>query len=306
MADLAETQVQRLVSLIAWMSQGDRETPVSFSAAARRLGVSAETVRKDLDVLVGLTDEMKPWLSSLQIAITVDGFILGSLGAFRRPLRLTGDEGLALMLGLLQGRDGHEIAKKLGALLGSVPVSRDVDRTWALGPTPGEGLAQVLALARRARDEHRKLELCYCGSSGEPSTRVVQPHQVVESGGRWYIIAWCERAAAVRHFRAERVLGAELLPDRFEPKPELRRVRKASDLLAGASTLTAVVAFSPRIARWIRERFPGGEEQRDGRYLVRFPVADPRWLAREVLRYGAEAEVVEPEGMREYLRSLLS
>ena len=43
----------------------------------------------------------------------------------------------------------------------------------------------------------------------------------------------------------------------------------------------------------------------DGRYVVEFPVADPNWLAREVLQYGAEAEVLAPEGMREFVRGMV-
>jgi len=31
-------------------------------------------------------------------------------------------------------------------------------------------------------------------------------------------------------------------------------------------------------------------------------VADPAWLVREVLQYGAEAEVLEPESLREAVR----
>jgi predicted DNA-binding transcriptional regulator YafY len=305
MPDLAETQVQRLVSLIAWMSQGDRETPVSIRAAARRLGVTEQTLRKDLDALIGLTDEMKPWLGSLQLAFTADGFILGSLGAFRRPLRLTGDESLALILGLLQGRGGKDLAVKLGRLLDQAPASQETERVWAVGPTPGEGVAQVLGLARRARDESRRLELTYCGSAEEPSMRVVHPYQIVEHGGHWYVIAWCEQARAKRHFRAERILSARLLPESFDRKPEMTNVRGDRDLFSGAATLTAVVAFSTTIKRWIRERYPGGEEAPDGRYVVRFPVADPRWLAREVLQYGAEAEVLEPEGVREVVRAMV-
>jgi len=65
------------------------------------------------------------------------------------------------------------------------------------------------------------------------------------------------------------------------------------------------VGFSPRIARWLKERYPDGEQQPDGSYRVRFPVADPRWLAREVLQYGAEAEVLAPEGMRTFVRDLV-
>jgi proteasome accessory factor C len=164
----------------------------------------------------------------------------------------------------------------------------------------------VLALARRARDESRRLELTYCGSSEEPSTRVVHPYQVVQHGGHWYIIAWCEHARGKRHFRAERVLSARLLSDGFDRKADAGPVRRARDLFSGQAAMTAVVAFSTRIKRWIRERYPGGEDRPDGRYVVRFPVADPRWLAREVLQYGAEAEVLEPAGVREVLREVIA
>jgi len=298
MADTAALQVERLISLVAWMSQGDRDTEVTYASAARRLGVGADVVRRDLNVLINLTEGLKPWLTSLQVAITADGFILGSMGAFRRPLRLTGDEALALIVGLLQGRDGKALAGRLGKLLGKLPEAAEVDRTWAIGPTPGEGVSQVLALARRGRDEQRRLELGYCGSSGEETSRVVHPYQVVQNDGHWYIVAWCEAAEEMRKFRAERVLGARLLAGGFTHRPDLAPVRGAQDLLPAQAELTAVVAFSARIKRWVRERYPAGEDRADGRYVVRFPVADPRWLAREVLQYGAEAEVLEPAAVR--------
>lgn len=306
MADIAETQVQRLIALIAWMSQGDRGEPVSFAAAGRRLGVPASVVERDLDVLLGLTDGINSALASLQVAITGKGFLLGSLGAFRRPLRLTGDEMLAVMLGLLQGRNGKALAARLGALLDKAPAPESVERAWAVGPTPGEGVSRVLAVARRARDERRKLSMLYCGSLGEPTRRVVHPHQVVEASGAWYIVAWCEGAGAGRRFRAERVLEAVLLPDGFEPTESLTRVRGPRDLLYAERVGMATVAFSSRIARWLRERYPDGEARSDGSYVVRFVVADPRWLAREVLQYGADAEVLEPEGLREFMRSVVA
>ncbi|MFN8646234.1 MAG: WYL domain-containing protein, partial [Gemmatimonadales bacterium] len=286
MADLAQRQVQRLVTLVAWMSQGDRDAPVTWARAARRLGVSVATLRRDLQALLTLTDGQKPWLLSLQYVETADGFMLGSLGAFRRPLRLTGDEVLALVLGLAATRGGRALARRLAAVTREAPDGEAVARVWAIGPTPGEALAGVLAVARRARDEGRRLELTYCGSSGEPSARVVQVAQVIRSGGQWYLIAWCERAAARRHFRAERVLSARLLEEGFAAAPGSGPVAAAAELFTSDRAVEGVVAFSPRIARWIRERYPEGTEGPDGRYQVRFRVADPRWLAREVLQYG--------------------
>src|SRR5438552_18307633 len=108
-------------------------------------------------------------------------------------------------------------------------------------------------------------------------------------GGAWYLVAWCERVNACRHFRADRVLEAKLLVQDFKPQILFQPVRSAGDLLRADRTITATVAFSARIARWLKERYPNGREGGDGRYLVKFQVADRAWLAREVLQEGAEA-----------------
>ena len=71
MPETAPAQVQRLIELIAWMSQRDTNTSIPYRAAAKHLGVSKETVRRDLDALVGLSDEFKPWLASLSVG---DGY----------------------------------------------------------------------------------------------------------------------------------------------------------------------------------------------------------------------------------------
>jgi len=92
----------------------------------------------------------------------------------------------------------------------------------------------------------------------------------------------------------------------FKPQILFQPVRSAGDLLRADRTVTATVAFSARIARWLKERYPNGREGGDGRYLVKFQVADPAWLAREVLQYGAEAEVVEPQSLREAVKKVVA
>ena len=131
-------------------------------------------------------------------------------------------------------------------------------------------------------------------------------HQVVQYLGVWYVIAWCEKVREFRHFRAERVLESRLLAQDFKPQIPFKSIREAGKLLQAEETVTATVAFSKRIARWLKERHPGGREDGAGRYVVTFEVADPAWLAREVLRYGAEAEVVGPESLREAVRAAVT
>src|SRR5204863_5784274 len=302
MPETAQAQVPRLFELLAWLSQGDSAKSVTYRAAARRLGVSEQTIRADLDALLGLSEEQRDWLASLRAAVVADGFAAHSRGAFRRPLHFTGEEGMALLIGLAGARGSQTVAQRLSKALGAVPPAEAVDAVYALGGAPSEELEQVLAVARRARDESKKLEILYCASAGEPSRRVVHVHQIVEAAGRWYLVAWCEKVKEFRNFRADRVLEAKLLRQDFRPQVLFQPIRQPGELLRADERVTAKVAFSPRIARWLKERYPDGREAGDGRYVVIFKVADAAWFVREVLQYGAEAEVLEPEALREAVR----
>jgi len=300
--ETAQAQVPRLVELLAWLSQGDSAKSVTYRAAARRLGVSEQAIRADLGALLGLSEEHRDWLASLRAAVVANGFAAHSRGAFRRPLHFTGEEGMALLIGLAGARGSQTVAKRLSKALGAAPPAEAVDAVYALSGAPSEELEQVLAVARRARDERKKLEILYCASAGEPSRRVVHVHQIVAAAGRWYLVAWCEKVKEFRNFRADRVLEAKLLRQDFRPQVLFQPIRKPEELLRADERVTAKVAFSPRIARWLKERYPDGREAGDGRYVVTFKVADAAWFVREVLQYGAEAEVLEPEGLREAVR----
>ena len=258
-----------------------------------------------MDVLLGLSSEHKDWLASLRVALVADGFAVHSLGAFRRPVHFTGEEGLALLLGLGAARGGKSVAAKLAKGLKNAPSAETVETGYAIGAAPSVELDGVLAVARRARDEKRKLEILYSGPAGEPAWRVAHVHQVIESAGRWYAIAWCERVCDFRHFRADRILEARLLTQDFRPQVLFKPIKGADELLGSDATVPAKVAFSKKIARWLEERYPGGRVQADGRYVVTFQVADSAWFVREVLQYGAEAEVLEPDGLREAVRKMV-
>jgi proteasome accessory factor C len=295
----AVTQAPRLIELIAWLSQGDSRGTITYKAAAKKFGVSEAQIRNDLDVLVHLSDEHKDFLASVRVAIVANGFTVVSRGPFRRPVQFSAEEGLALLLGLGAVQGGRGVAAKFKK------GTETIESAYAIGSAPSADLDGVLAVARTARDDKRKLEILYCGSAGEPSRRIVHVHQIVEAGGRWYVIAWCEKVQDVRRFRAERILEAKALPQEFRPQVLFKPIKDARDLLSADGAVPARVAFSKKISRWLKEKYPNGHEERDGRYVVTFQVADPAWLVREVLQYGAEAEVLGPEGLREAVKRMV-
>lgn len=157
-------------------------------------------------------------------------------------------------------------------------------------------------LADGARERRRCRILYLKPGAGAPTERVIAPYTLLYGHGLWYVVGEDDRSGAPRTFRLDRVLAAALTEDGFEIPADFR----PTDYLAAArgdlqTGVTAVVRYSPRIAGWIGERF-GVEPAASGSVEVRHTVADPRWLVRHVLQYGAEAEVLEPAELRDQVR----
>src|ERR1700752_1537750 len=169
----AVTQTPRLIELLAWLSQRDSATTITYKAAAKRFGVSETQIRDDLDVLVHLSDEHKDFLASVRVAIVAGGFTVVSRGPFRRPIQFSNEEGLALLLGLGAVQGGRAIAAKFRK------GTETIESAYAIGSAPSADLDGVLAIARTARDEKRKLELLYCGSGGVPSPPTADVHPII-------------------------------------------------------------------------------------------------------------------------------
>lgn len=77
----------------------------------------------------------------------------------------------------------------------------------------------------------------------------------------------------------------------------------AYGILAGKANRTAVLRFTAQAARWVADERWHPEQRghflTDGGYELRVPYRDARELVMDVLRYGAEVEVVGPEGLRD-------
>jgi predicted DNA-binding transcriptional regulator YafY len=162
--------------------------------------------------------------------------------------------------------------------------------------------------AVRALELRRKPRIVYHSrSAGAPTTRVIPPFNLAGANGTLYVVAFCEKRDALRVFRMDRILEATLSDGEFEVPPDFSLVVHLKD---GAPFVTEKppremnVRYSPKIARWIAER-EELEMAADGSLTVTRPLSDHGWAIRHVLQYGAEAEVIEPESVREEIRTAL-
>ncbi|GEK02526.1 YafY family protein [Streptomyces sp. 1-11] len=235
----------RLLSLL----QAHREW--SGAELADRLGVTPRTVRRDVDRLreLGYPVNASPG--------TGGGYQLGA-GAELPPLLLDDDEAVAVAVGLRtvagQGIEGiGETSVRALAKLEQVLPSRLRRRVGALnaftvpmlrGGPPASPVdpALLTEIAHLCRDAER-LRFEYRTHDGAAGRRTVEPHRLVCTERRWYLVAWDVDRSDWRTFRVDRITPRPPYGPRFTP-----REPPAGDLAAYVSEGVSTRAYAERSA----------------------------------------------------------
>jgi len=188
-----------------------------------RLEVTARTLRRDVDRLRSLGYPVN------STSGTAGGYQLGA-GATLPPLLLDDEEAVAVAVGLRTAASGtvagiEETSVRALAKLEQVLPSRLRRRVAALHsfilPLPSAGptvnAETLLAIASACRD-YGKLRFCYHNRDGAASEREVEPHRLVNTGRRWYLVAWDAGRNNWRTFRVDRIQPKISTGSRFSPR----------------------------------------------------------------------------------------
>lgn len=283
---------------------------------AERLGVTPRTVRRDVDRLreLGYPVHASPG--------TGGGYQLGA-GAELPPLLLDDDEAVAVAVGLRTaagngvegiGEASVRALAKLEQVLPSrlrrrvsalneftVPMLRGAERS-AVDPSVLTELAAV------CRDSER-LRFGYRDHEGEVTRRAVEPHRLVCTERRWYLVAWDLDREAWRTFRADRIEPRPPHGPRFTPRPP-----PAEDLAAYVSRGVAQQAYAARAVLRLKvsaEEAAGVIGPSDGALdpvdahscLLRTGAVNLDVLVIHVMLLGCEFEVVEPPELTDRIRA---
>lgn len=291
-------RLPRLLALVPWL----RTHPdVSLGQAAQAFGVTPRQLRADIELLFccGLPGGSPGDL--IDIDLEGDRLTLRDPQTLDRPLRLTTDEGLALLVavralvdvpGLSDRQTLARVQAKLEGALGSRPPAGPV-LALAL-ESPGD---ETMAVLRRALDERRRVHLAYLvAARDEVTERDVDPMRLLLADGHWYLEAWCHRAEAVRLFRVDRVQRAQVLDVASAPPPQAVP-RDLDDGLFQPSGEHALIELrlGPG-AGWVADYYPCEyvREAAGGEVLVGLRTPDLGWARQLVMRLGGRAAVVAP------------
>jgi len=206
--DMLETSARllRLLSLL----QSRRDW--TGAELAGRLGVGLRTLRRDIDRLrdLGYPVDATPGAAG--------GYRLGA-GAALPPLLLDDEEAVAVAISLHTATTGsvaglEETSLRALTKLQQMLPSRLRHRISAFhattvalaGSAPDRVDPDLLtALAAACRDQ-RRLRVRYPGRDGL-ATRELEPHRLVHTPRRWYLLAWDLGRADWRTFRVDRIQG---------------------------------------------------------------------------------------------------
>jgi len=280
---------------------------ISVADAAADFNVTEAQLRKDLTLL---------WMCGLPghgpgdlIDLSFEGESVSVIfdAGMSRPLRLTAEEALALVVALrtlaetpgLADTDAVQralakVERAAGGAVDDSTVAVELDEIERLQP-----------LLQRSIDEGRALRLKYYSASrDETSERTVDPLRLFEADGRDYLEAWCRQAEGLRVFRLDRIEDATLLdepaavPEGVQPRDIAEGVYQPA-----SEHLLAMLRVGPAYA-WVADYYVAEDVVEDGAGLrVSLRVADPAWVRTLVLGSAGQVEVLSPEWLAEDLRA---
>jgi predicted DNA-binding transcriptional regulator YafY len=160
-------------------------------------------------------------------------------------------------------------------------------------------LSTALLARRRLRLHHMRRQ------DGVSLEREVSPQRLVHYRDNWYLDAFCHEREALRTFAVDAIESAVVVD---EPALEIgdesldRHFASGYGIFAGSGTEDAVLLFNPTRARWVsRETWhprQDGKLRPDGSYLLKIPYSREPELVMDILKYGADVEVLAPESLR--------
>lgn len=307
-----ETASDRLTRMLALVPYVSRRPGVRVEELAAEFGVSTRQIASDLDLLMvcGLPGYYPDDL--IDVVLDDDGGTVSIAfdAGIERPVRLTGDEAIALTValraladlpGLVDDDAVRSALAKLEQHTGRETVAAQdtpVVQVAAADPAPALGVVRdALRLGRRLWMRY------YTASRDEMTERTVDPLRILVTDGHSYLEAYCHLVGSIRHFRVDRIEDARVLLD--EPaQPTLWADSDVPDKVFHPGPQSASVTLRlGHAARWVPEYYPVeaveelSADAAGGAIRVRLQATGEAWLTRLVLSLGGDAVIEAPSDL---------
>ncbi len=235
--------------------------------------------------LPGLRFDDQEVLALVTIQQLLTDLAPGILGPKLRPLQQRLEELMAK-----HGLSGKDVATRIRLVHAGQRI---------LKPQHFEAVAAATLARKRLHVRHFNRE------RGDTTERDISPQRLVHYRDNWYVDAWCHLREGLRSFSVDALGDVQVLGDdakEMDPATLDADLGAAYGIFGGQPTAWAVLRFTPERARWVRrEQWHPAQKGKDvegGGYELSVPYSDARELLGDILRFGADVEVVAPAALR--------
>ncbi len=146
----------------------------------------------------------------------------------------------------------------------------------------------------------------YSPYKNEETRRKIYPLHLLDYMGNWHLIAFCKQKNEIRDFTLSRIREFKYINESIPlPKnlPHIKNyIRKDFGIFYGKDNFDVSLRFSSKVANRIKEQIwhkrQKIKELKNGSVILSFSVAYFTEIKQEILKYGAEVEVLKPLRLR--------
>jgi predicted DNA-binding transcriptional regulator YafY len=145
----------------------------------------------------------------------------------------------------------------------------------------------------------------YSRQTDSISHREVSPQRLTYYRDNWYLDAWCHWRNGLRSFSLDAIkqsrLSSSVCHEVGDHELDLE-FQSGYGIFSGVCVNKALLKFSPAVAPWVSQEQwhpeQSGKFDEFGFYWLNLPYSQDTELIMDLLRHGAEVEVVEPDSLR--------
>jgi predicted DNA-binding transcriptional regulator YafY len=293
------------------------QSPVGIDVFLKELGVSLATFKRDLEYMRDRLHAPIIWDRD------ANGYRLEKSAGDGQPYQLPGlwfspteAQALLTLEHLIEGLEPEllgahlkPLKARLAALLEtgdhSAEEVRKRIRVIPFGSRKHE--PKHFALVASATLGRKRLKITYFNRTrNETTEREVSPQRLIYYRANWYLDTWDHLRNDIRSFALDAVRAAEPLDAKARDVPEARLdavLASGYGIFSGDKLQWAVLKFTPERARYVsQEEWHPKQKAKwlaDGSYHLEVPYSSEKELAMDILKHGAEVEVIAPKALRE-------
>lgn len=158
--------------------------------------------------------------------------------------------------------------------------------------------------------DRKRLNISYFAKSNNQTThREISPQRLIHYRDNWYLDSYCHLKKGLRSFAIDGILNAaptntsaqEISNETLE-----KYFAGSYGIFSGEPNQTAILKFNSERARWVSKEVwhpnQRGSLDKDGSYILEFKYNQTPELVMDILKYGADVEVIAPKNLREEVK----